>query len=113
MLDIDQKNRLRPMAREKAQWFSAGLSQATNEGRNIGQASIDLQDELEVFANGLDEPDREAFLALYVEELNALTQQKHSEADAIIVESVNNAQATSIVVGIAIFVIVLIMVFNR
>ncbi len=35
MLDIEQKQRLRPIAREKAQWFSEAFARAGAAGRNL------------------------------------------------------------------------------
>ncbi|TKR55354.1 hypothetical protein D7I39_11085 [Allopusillimonas ginsengisoli] len=113
MLDIEQKQRLRPIAREKAQWFSEALAQAGAAGRNVGQASIDLQDEIEIFAKELGESDEQAFLSLYIEELNALTEQKSSEADTLIMESVNNSQVLTIIIGVVIFAVLLAFIFNR
>jgi len=111
MVDIERKKRLRPIAREKAMWHSEELRKAANENRNVGQVSLDLQDEMEVFVKSLDEEDQDVFLFLFSEELNVLTAQTNAEADALFIKNANDSYTISVIISVLIFIVMLAIVF--
>ncbi|NYT81416.1 hypothetical protein H0A70_07925 [Alcaligenaceae bacterium] len=112
-MDIEQKKRLRPMAREKASEYQAALRKASDEGANVHQVSIDLMDVVQEFATGISDADREAFLELFYEELQALTNATLAEAAEIetkaIADAAGNANAATII--IVVVAVLLMIVF--
>lgn len=113
-MDLELKAKLRPIAREKAAWFSNELDKVAQGEGNVHRASIDLSDELDEFAASLLDDEREMFYSLYAEELEANTAEINQKADTLFAEaaaSEANTQAIGAVVGFVVFIIVLLFVF--
>ncbi|WP_415832332.1 hypothetical protein [Kerstersia similis] len=80
-MNIEQKQRLRPIAREKAEWFSNQVRLAARAGGNTHRAGIDAQDVVDEFISTLPEADRESFSVLYTEEIQALASATMEETE--------------------------------
>lgn len=115
-MDLNQRQRLRPVAREKAEWYAQSLSEAADAGANVHQVGIDRTDDVAVFVETLDEQDRGAFWELWTEELSALTAQKEAEtaqvlqkAEEAAAEESNYNQLVTAIIGVAVFLIILVV----
>lgn len=112
-LDLEAKARLRPLAREKAAWFSGEIKKAAASKKNPHQVSIDLNDQIEVFVATLPEEERDIFTLLYIEELNANTAAMSDEADALLAKEAagkaNVASAISVIVAVVVFFVLMVL----
>lgn len=112
-MDLDQRKRLRPLARQRAEERAAEMAATAAAGGNITQKGIDLQDIDDEFALTLPEGDREVFWQLYAQEIDATTQAILVETAEINlkvaeqnVETANNANAVAIILGIVAIVLI-------
>lgn len=115
-MDLELKAKLRPIAREKAAWFSNELDKVAQEKGNIHQARIDLADELDVFAASLPEEQREMFYSLHAEELEANAAEKIQKADDFLAEAEaiqSEYKFAGAVIGGVILFFVLLLVFAK
>lgn len=114
-MDLNTKIKLRPLAREKAAWFSSELDKVADRKGNIHQASIDLSDELEVFIHSLPDDERDMFRELFTEELEANTAEKNRKAEELLEEAEaiqTEYKAAGTVVGAVILFFVLLIIFS-
>lgn len=116
-MNIEQKQRLRPIAREKAEWFSSQVRFSASAGGNAHRAGIDAQDEVDAFISTLPESDREPFSALYAEEVQALAAATMEETERVLAavaeqerENAVWGQIGVVVVVVVLFVAVLVAV---
>lgn len=106
-MNLEIKTKLRPVAREKADWYVGELNKAATTQKNIHQASIDLMDQVEVFATSLQKEERVVFMALFTEELNARAAEQNDRT----ISSAANMQVGFTIFGVAIVVIVFAVLF--
>lgn len=111
-MDLEQKSRLRAIARIRAAEYSNALGVAANEGKNAHLESIDLQDREEEFTRTLPEADRDPYTTLFAQELNALTQATLDQVDKLNAETAqqqieSSSNAIGIVVGIVVLLLLL------
>ena len=115
-MDLELKAKLRPIAREKAAWFSNELDKVAQGKGNIHQARIDLADELDVFAASLPEEQREMFYSLHAEELEANAAEKIQKADDLLAEAEaiqSEYKSAGVVIGGVILFFVLLLVLAK
>lgn len=82
---MDSERKLyRAHARKLAEKHAKELDDARAAGKNPHQVSIDQSDRLIAFISKLPTDKGDAFLAMYTEELDALTQAKLEQVDGLV-----------------------------
>lgn len=113
---MEVKEVSRAQVRQYVEKKHAELVRFGLEGGNVHQKSLDQRDELEKILQGLTATEKEAFYSVYVEELNARTEQSLIEAEQAKTQAVashTSAELVGQLIAGAIFVVIVIAVFMQ
>ncbi|MDR2092298.1 MAG: hypothetical protein LBP58_03125 [Azoarcus sp.] len=95
--------------REIVERDAAELLTVADAGGNVHQKSLDQTDAVQALAKTM--PDEQAFMAMYIEELNAHTAQVENKTHQINMDAATNAyNVQAVIVLIALFAILMIWV---
>lgn len=92
------------------------LKEISLRGGNPHQRALDQQDDLEVMISSWPDESREKFMAMYIEELNAVTAQTEHETQELLRQAdqqVADSAAVGQIIGAIVGVAVLIFIFAK